>query len=83
MESSKYKTEGSVFPSFKHGYTHTLSPEDDAYVSLNKTGFNEYDINFAIPKGKQGDIGEKGEKGDPGDQNVYIGCDEPEDKDLI
>lgn len=83
IETSTYKTESSVFPTFKQGYTHTLSPDDDAHVSVVKTGFNEYDLNFAVPKGNQGERGEKGEKGDPGDQNVYIGCDEPADKDMI
>ena len=77
IESSTYKTESSVFPVFKQGYTHTLSPEDDAHVSISKTGYNEYDLNFAIPKGNKGDSGEKGDKGDPGDENIYIGCDEP------
>lgn len=77
IESSTYKTESSVFPVFKQGYTHTLSPEDDAHVSISKTGYNEYDINFAIPKGNPGDKGDRGEKGDPGDENIHIGCDEP------
>lgn len=83
IESSKYKTDSSVFPIFKQGYTHTLSPEDDAHVSISKTGYNEYDLNFAIPKGNKGDRGDKGDKGDKGDQNIYIGCNEPDDKSLI
>lgn len=36
-ETSVYTTENTVLPEFKAGYTKTLSPEDEASVSIYKT----------------------------------------------
>lgn len=53
--------------------TITLDPDTPAAV-INEGTLNNAQLRFEIPQGK---------KGDPGDQNIYIGCDEPEDKDQI
>ena len=113
IESSTYTSENSVLPTFKQGYTNTLSPDDDAHVTVTKAGPNEWDLNFAVPRGKDAKIAvsrtvtvesdvpaavinegtdtnaqlrfdiPKGEKGDKGDENVYIGCEPPEDLNMI
>lgn len=113
IESSKYTTENSVLPTFNQGYTNTLAPDDDAHVTVTKNGVNGWDLNFAIPRGRDARVSvsrtltvepdvpaavinegtdanaqlrfeiPKGEKGDKGDENVYIGCEPPEDLNMI
>lgn len=54
-----------------------LSPGQTPYVKDNSELIEQVLLKFGIPKG------EKGDKGDAGDQNIYIGCEPPEDTSLI
>lgn len=53
--------------------TITLDPDTPAAV-INEGTLTNAQLRFEIPKGQ---------KGDPGDQNIYIGCNAPEDKSQI
>ena len=57
IESSKYHTENTVLPEFKAGYVNTISPDDNANVTLNKTSNpREWEMNFSIPRGRDASV---------------------------
>lgn len=56
-ETSVYSTSNTVLPTFKAGYTNTVSPDDQANVTISKTSDpKEWELNFAIPRGREATI---------------------------
>ena len=57
FDTSKYSTKNTVLPEFKEGYTTTVSPDDLANVTLNKTSNpREWEMNFSIPRGRDASV---------------------------
>ena len=51
-----------------------LAPDAQPYVTDLNPDLSDANLKFGIPQG---------EKGEPGDQNIFVGCEEPEDTEMI